>query len=128
MIIRTYACEDCGWQFEVHCESSSDPDPECPQCAKVLEWVPVRLNIGTVKSKALDVTQKIIEEDFGLSDLNDRNREGDVAYKAAPPVQTAEREAIEQQVREYVRETTTQIPVPAENLPSTAIGGRPPQA
>src|SRR5262245_10376379 len=102
MIRRTYACDDCETQFEVDCESGNDGDPDCPNCSKVLQWVPARVNIGTVKGKAIDVTQKIIEEDFGLTNLNDNNREGDVAYKAAAPMQTAERENIEQQVREYV--------------------------
>src|SRR5215470_17509578 len=98
MVIRTYLCEECNTQFEVACESGSDGDPDCPNCAVVLQWVPSRMNIGTVKSKAIDYTQKMVEQDYGLSNMNDGNREGDVAYKAPAPMQTNERETIEQSV------------------------------
>jgi hypothetical protein len=120
VIIRTYQCEDCGLQFEIELESGNDPDPDCPDCSKVLDWVPGLFAIGTVKSRAVDFTQKVIEEDFGLTNLNDGNREGDVAFKPAAEMQTAERENIEQAVREFVRETTQPVPTPTGNLPPQA--------
>lgn len=116
MIIRTYLCEDCNRQFEVTCDSGEDGDPDCPECSKVLEWIPSRLNIKTDRSRAVDYTQKMIEQDYGLTDLKDGNREGDVAYKEPRQPTTHERETIEQSVREYVRETTANVPVPAQNL------------
>lgn len=123
MIIRTYQCLDCDTVFEANINSGNDPDPPCPNCDKVLQWVPARLNIGTVKSKAIDLTQKIIEQDYGLTNLNDNNKEGDIAYKYEPPAPTAEREQLERAVREYVAQTTTPVPVPAPNLPPQAKAG-----
>jgi len=120
VIIRTYACDDCGENFEVECESGDTGDPDCPNCTKVLQWIPARFNIGTHKGKAIDVTQKIIEEDFGLTNLNDNNREGDVAYRPTPVMQTDERDEIERQVREYAAQTTAPVPIPAANQPQQA--------
>ena len=94
MIIRTYRCNDCQELFEVTCESS-DGDPDCPFCARELVWQPKSFAITTTKSKAVDVTQQIMEEDYGLTDFNDNMREGDIAAKT-PVRPRAEREAIEQ--------------------------------
>jgi hypothetical protein len=105
MIIRTYKCDDCELEFEVDCESN-DPDPDCPQCSKVLDWVPGMFAINGVKSKAIDYAQDIIEKDFGLSNLKDNTREGEPAYLEPPAPQTNEREKIERAVREYVQEST----------------------
>jgi hypothetical protein len=98
MIIRTYRCDDCGETFEVTCESS-DGDPDCPFCAREMIWQPTRFAIGTTKGKAVDVTQKIMEEDYGLTDFNDNMREGDICAKT-PSCTREEREAIEQMERD----------------------------
>jgi len=98
MIIRTYRCEDCQEVFDVTCESS-DGDPDCPYCKQVLVWTPKSFAIGTNKGKAVDVTQKIMEEDYGLSDFNDNMREGDIAAKT-PPRSKEERDAVEQMERD----------------------------
>lgn len=98
MIIRTYRCNECDEIFEVTCESS-DGDPDCPYCKQVLAWQPMRFAIGTTKGKAMDVTQKIMEEDYGMTDFNDNMREGDIAAKA-PVRSREEREAIEQMERD----------------------------
>src|SRR6516162_5916553 len=100
MIYRTYQCIDCNYIFEIECESSSTEDPPCPECDKVLDWVPGMFSIKTERSRAVDYTQKVIEEDYGLTDLKDNNREGDVAFKPPPPMHTHERETVEQAVRE----------------------------
>ena len=92
MIIRTYSCADCEQEFEVTCESS-DGDPDCPTCSQVLEWRPGGFNIIGNKGKAVDLTQKILEEDYGLTNFKDNTREGDVHGIVAPPAGTAEREA-----------------------------------
>jgi hypothetical protein len=109
MIIRTYRCDDCEQEFEVHCESS-DGDPDCPACAKVLDWQPGMFAITGHKSRAIDVTQKIIEQDFGLANLKDNTREGEAAYKEPRVDTTHEKEKITQAVMEYVRETTGTAP------------------
>jgi hypothetical protein len=98
MIIRTYRCEDCQEVFEVTCESS-DGDPDCPYCSREMQWQPTRFAIGTTKGKAIDVTQKIMEEDYGLTDFNDNMREGDIAAKT-PVRGREERETIEQAERD----------------------------
>lgn len=97
MIIRTYNCEVCGELFEVQCEST-DGDPECPYCRDVvLQWRPGMFAIGTNKGKAVDVTQKILEEDFGLSDFKDGSREGDVVAKTPVPSTQAKEAAMQVQ-------------------------------
>jgi len=98
MILRTYRCNECQEVFDVTCESN-DPDPDCPYCKQVLVWTPKSFAIGTTKGKAVDVTQQIMEEDYGMSDFNDNMREGDIAAKT-PVRPREEREAIEQMERD----------------------------
>jgi len=98
MIIRTYRCNECQEVFDVTCESN-DGDPDCPYCKQVLVWTPKSFAIGTNKGKAVDVTQQIMEEDYGLTDFNDNMREGDIAAKT-PVRSKEEREAIEQMERD----------------------------
>lgn len=96
---KTYQCLDCGHQFRwVHTGEPGD-DPECPKCPKTAEpppapkWVPPRIAIGTTKGRVIDYVQSMVETDFGMTDMNDGQREGDVAFKGPAPLQTAEREA-----------------------------------
>ena len=119
MIIRTYKCDDCELEFEVNCESN-DPDPDCPTCSKILDWVPGMFAINGNKSKALDVTQKIIEEDFGMSNLKDNTREGEAAFIEPTPVTTVERETVERNIREYAAQA---VAVPAPISRSDVDGG-----
>lgn len=103
MIRRTYHCEVCGDHFEVTCESN-DPDPPCPYCEKVLEWVPGMFAITGHKSKAVDLTQQILEQDYGLTNFKDSQREGDIT--AMMPVETtADREANERMMNELKQQT-----------------------
>jgi hypothetical protein len=120
MIIRTYQCNECAVVFDVEMDSGSDGDPDCPECAKVLQWIPGEFSIKTSKSRAIDYTQKMVEADYGMTDMNDGSREGDIAAKAPAPMQTAEQDQIAQSVMEYVRETTT--------LPASFKQPTPPQA
>jgi hypothetical protein len=104
MIIRTYRCEDCKELFDVTC-GSNDGDPECPYCAKEMVWQPKRFSIGgSLTSAAVDVTQKILEQDYGQSNMGDSLREGDAAFKA-PVMQTAERETIQRLENEYISQS-----------------------
>ena len=89
-IVRTYRCDSCQNIFDVTCESN-DPDPECPECEKVLEWQPGMFSVKTNRSRAMDLTQNIIEADYQLTNLQDNLREGDVAAKGPPPAQGEER-------------------------------------
>lgn len=104
MIIRTYACNDCGVEFEVTCESS-DPDPPCPNCSRVLDWVPGMFAITGNKSRAVDMTQQILEQDFGLTNFKDNQREGDVTAITPPEPSTAEREKVLRSLSEAAQAT-----------------------
>lgn len=107
MIIRTYFCDNCDKEFEVTC-NSSDPDPDCPTCSIVLEWKPKSFNIATTKSKAINITQDILEKDFGLTNFRDNQRAGDVAGIVAPEPGQAAKDAEIRQLSEVVQQTTGQ--------------------
>ena len=79
MIRRTYECVDCETRFEVEC-NSDDPDPACPNpdCNRILDWRPGGFAIGgSDTAKAANLTQKILEEDYGLSNFKDNAKEGE---------------------------------------------------
>lgn len=104
MIIRTYQCVDCEAYFEVEC-SSNDPDPPCPACEKILEWKPVRFAIGgSQEGKAVALAQEIMEQDYGLTNFKDNNKEGDVGYIDPTRKTAAERDAQLQREAEAGRE------------------------
>ena len=77
MITRTYQCVDCDQYFEVDHESGEEPEPPCPHCDVVLEWRPKSFAIGTNKGRAVDIAQKIIEQDYGITNMKDSTREGE---------------------------------------------------
>ncbi len=104
-VIRDYHCDDCGQEFRVTC-NSSDPAPDCPHCNRVLEWTPGLFSITGTKSKAIDATQQIMEQDYGYSNFNDNMREGDVAAKPAAAPTGAQIDAEIRQVAEYATQTT----------------------
>ena len=108
MIIRTYSCADCEAVFEVTCDSGDDPDPPCPNCEKVLNWVPTRFATTGVKSKAVDLAQQVLEQDFGLTNYKDNNREGDVGY-IAPRKTVAELDQTGQRESEAGREVVKRM-------------------
>jgi DNA-directed RNA polymerase subunit RPC12/RpoP len=103
VITRTYQCLDCGDIWDVDCVSS-DPAPDCPYCAKVLEWRPGLFSITTVKAKAVDYTQQILEEDYGLSNFRETPREGDVSGLPPPPRTREQDQLIAQLEREARQE------------------------
>lgn len=124
-VIRTYQCNDCKETFEVTC-GADDPDPDCPGCSVVMEWRPQKFSIGgSVTSKAVDLTQKVLEEDYGMTDFKDNQREGDVAFKEKP--RTAdERHAIEKMeadAKEYAK--ASQLSPGARDFWGGARGGAP---
>lgn len=98
-VIRTYHCDNCEQEFEVT-QNMADSAPDCPFCAKVLEWQPGLFAVKTNKSRAMDVTQQVLEQDFGLTNFNDNMREGDVATKAIPDKGTQQRDAEIRQLSE----------------------------
>lgn len=126
MIIRTYRCQDCEQVWDVTLESGDAPDPECPNCKDVvLTWQPRKFAIGgSITSAAVDVTQKILEDDYGQSNMQDSMREGDAAFKA-PVKQGAEREAEERVIREFAAAQTPQMHPAAAGFFPGSPGGPP---
>lgn len=92
-IYGTYRCDECDTQFKGWRESDG-PYPDCPTCAQPGGFAPQAPNIIGIKAKAIDIAQRIAEENFGMTDMNDNQRAGDIAAKAPAPIQTAEADAI----------------------------------
>lgn len=82
MVTRTYGCPHCDARFRVFGMASDDPAPPCPKCNwQESEWVPEAIAIAGSHSKAMDLSQKIIERDYGLTNWSDNLREGDPAVQ-----------------------------------------------
>lgn len=88
---RTYRCVECGARFSIVIDSKDQTEPDCPSCSTAVLPPPDRISapaiIGT-KSKAIDTAQQIISEDYGLSNMHDGMKEGDVGYITPPPAAT----------------------------------------
>lgn len=119
-VTRTYRCTDCGAQFTHFHMGRDEPYPACPHCppvaapapaeAKPVEWVPQGFAITTNKAKAIDYTQHMAETQFGLSNLKDNLRAGDIAAPSAPGPSSQEQAA----VKEMMRQAHEQAHAPAE--------------
>lgn len=99
-IYGTYHCDDCEIQFKGWRESDG-PYPDCPQCNAKGGWAPQSPNIIGVKAKAIDIAQKVAEENFGLTDMRDNTRQGDTIVKSPSPIQTSEADAITRDLQAY---------------------------
>jgi len=89
--------------FTIEC-GSDDPDPPCPNpdCDKVLEWRPQSFAIGgSHAGKAVDLTQSIMEQDYGLTNFKDNARTGDTAIIAHHETKV-ETEKVEREFREQM--------------------------
>lgn len=90
-IVRRYECGDCGCAFDHFHASRDEPPPECPGC-KALESrkIPAGFSIGGGNaSKAMNITQDIMEKDLGQSNFNDNQRIGDIAAITPPHLKEA---------------------------------------
>lgn len=106
-VTRRYACNECDHEWVFLHLSRDEPYPECPKCeAMAASSLPTMFAINGVKSKAIDFTQKMAEESYGLTNFHDNMREGDVAAMAPPPIQTAEAEALTMAMKEMAPEMT----------------------
>lgn len=130
LIRRRFRCDEvgCNAVFEDRVLSSEAPVPACPACESrgvdgpaLPAWVPPHPAIGTTKSKAIDIVQKMAEEDYGLTDMNDNQRVGDIAFKGPATVGTAEAEA---QLRQII-EMSAQVAAPLGHGPILPDGSRP---
>lgn len=120
-IVRTYECIDCKEQFEVEC-APDDGDPGCPHCAVVLQWRPQRFAIGgSPASRAADITQKVMEQDYGLTNFKDAKHEGETAFMA-PSHTTAENDQLSQQMSEVVQHRPQMLPAAKQFFQGGAAG------
>lgn len=95
MIRRTLNCTDCGFTWQEYVASSDVPVPECAACQHAeTRRIPGPFAITGAKSKAIDMAQQMAEQDYGLTDIRDNQRAGDIAAVGPPPIQTSEAEAI----------------------------------
>lgn len=93
----TFDCLDCGEDFQVRW-IEGDEDPECPSCWRARQKEHrltdmLESGIPPAVSKGIhgaDVTYKMMEKEYGITDLNDNLREGDVAFKGDAPKHTRE--------------------------------------
>jgi hypothetical protein len=98
-VTRTYACDDCNYEWTERSASRDDPYPNCPQCEQnSAHWIPQPVAINGIKSKAVDIAYSAAE-DMGLTNLRDNSREGDIGAIAPTPIQSSEGEQI---VRSFV--------------------------
>lgn len=100
-VTRTYKCstEACGHEFKHFHYRGDEPYPKCPQCGDDPNWVPTSFATTTVKAKAMDYAANMMG-DYGLTDMADSGRAGDVAAKGPAPIQSAERDQIMQSMAE----------------------------
>lgn len=95
--IFSFQCQHCAAKLRLRNYLPGDEIPNCPSCKQIpLEVVnkldlsgPPPAHIGSVKSKAVDETYKAMEAQYGITDMRDNLREGDVA---APPLTAQQRE------------------------------------
>lgn len=136
-VVRTYQCNDCGVTFKHWHDSGDEPEPECPACALAaaeapapkkrgrpkgsktgakkngVAWVPEKFAMTGNRSRAMDLAQKIAEEDYGMTNMRDNLRVGDVAGMT-PVASTAERER-EEKARAEVAQYAASNGIPLVN-------------
>lgn len=131
----TYRCSDCGSQFN-KIVWPGDSEPECPTCAHAppMARIPGMFAIATNVSRAIDFAQKMAETQYGLTDLKDNLRDGDIAAPK-PQMQTPEAlNKLTREMREQYEASVSQAPadpVMAQNSffqGGGATGGALPQA
>lgn len=84
MIVRDYRCKKCAHVFTHYHDHGDEAYPPCPECNKKVEWQPGGFAITGVKSKAVDYAQHVAEKDYGLTDMNDRCKPGEINAKLTP--------------------------------------------
>lgn len=100
-VTRRYLCDSCNYEWTSLHLSREEPYPDCPSCATAEPAsIPTSFSITGIKSKAIDYTQRMAEEDYGLTNFRDNMREGDVAAMAPPPVQEREAQALTMAMKE----------------------------
>lgn len=107
-VTRTYRCDE-GHTFDYFHAHRDDPYPACQQCAGAVKWQPGSFAITTARSKAIDIAQSVAEHEYGMTDLRDNQREGDIAAPKVSVPHTAEVEALAREMK-AAQEQATQAP------------------
>lgn len=85
-IVRTYLCGACSCRFDKLHFDRSEPAPECPGCQALnARQAPSGFAIGGNASKAGDIAQNILEKDYGMTNIKDNQREGDISMPSVAP-------------------------------------------
>lgn len=90
---RTFACDACATEFTIW-QKRDEEIPDCPICEVQAAHKIGLPGVLTNKSRAVDYTHRMAEETFGLTNFNDNQRKGDIAFKPEAPLQTAERDKL----------------------------------
>jgi hypothetical protein len=93
----TLLCDDCSFEFVLRGYEDGDDLPECPVCEASAKHIPGAPALIGSKAKAVD-TAFAIAETMGMTDMQDNQREGDIAFKGPAPMQGAERETIMREI------------------------------
>lgn len=122
MYSRMYRCPDCGHEWKHWHISKTEPAPPCElgcdesaivddeaearrgHMADILASQQAPARGGSNRAKAVDMAYNMAEEQYGMTDMKDNLREGDMAFTKPAAVQTAEAEQI---TRELVQAGAT---------------------
>ena len=124
-VTRTYLCDDCGYRFTQFHMNRDEVAPDCPSCYAATHSVPGGFNITTNKAKAMDMVQKIAEEDYGLTNMRDNGRDGDVAAMGPAPVQSSEAEQLTRQMMEATPQMNDQQAAAVNAFWKNSMSGAP---
>lgn len=80
IVVRSYRCGVCKTSVTLR-QESAEGAPDCPTCHGDTDWQPGGFMITGAKSQAVDIAQRVVEKQFGLTDLKDNTREGEAAFK-----------------------------------------------
>ena len=128
-VTRTYLCDDCGYRFTQLHMNRDEAAPDCPACyAAATHSVPGGFNITGNKSKAMDMVQKIAEEDYGLTNMRDGARDGEVAAMGPSQVQSAEAEQLTRQMMDATPQMDPHQAAAVNSFWKNSMSGAPTQA
>ncbi len=105
----TYSCSKCGKEFTKTHTDIPKKEPRCPNkaCSEQAELADLRKQVANLtamlesgeapaqighrpRTKAVDMTAKVVMEDYGLTDLKDNIRHGEAMAPKLPAAQQAQ--------------------------------------
>ena len=93
--VFSFRCRHCAAKLRLRNYLPGDEIPACPQCGEEpIEMVnkldlagPPPAHIGSPKARAEEETYKAMETQYGITDMRDNLREGDIAAPKLTPMQ-----------------------------------------